>query len=161
MDGTCVELKRVCDGTKDCSDGRDEECDFHTESPLRSPYVYQFQQGNNYSYNGYNSYPSYSAPAVTTPETVRVKIHTYDSIQTVALGNDVVFRCRDESQLRAPVFWSRADNQQLPYNAKDTAGRLSITKVTKENEGTYICQANGHQDKQTAQLIIRDERSKL
>lgn len=92
---------------------------------------------------------------------MKVKILIYDSTQTVNLGNDVVFRCRDESSLRAPVFWSRSDNQQLPYNAHDSMGRLSINKVNRENEGIYICQANGHPDKQTAQLIIRSDRSKF
>lgn len=40
-DSRCIPLKKVCDGVKDCSDGRDEAkcCKYCSLSPVRCPHT--------------------------------------------------------------------------------------------------------------------------
>lgn len=45
------------------------------------------------------------------------------------LGGEVVFQCRDEGDLRAPVKWAREGDRRLPAGTKDTNGRLEIPNV--------------------------------
>lgn len=46
------------------------------------------------------------------------------------LGGDVVFSCRDESDLRAPVRWVREGGRPLKPGSTDRNGRLEMEKVT-------------------------------
>lgn len=46
-----------------------------------------------------------------------------------SLGLEVVFYCRDESSIRAPVKWTRSGGRPLPPGSKDVKGRLEIPKI--------------------------------
>lgn len=45
------------------------------------------------------------------------------------LGLEVVFQCRDEGLLRAPVKWTRPGGRPLPPGSKDVQGRLEIPNI--------------------------------
>lgn len=47
----------------------------------------------------------------------------------VILGLEVVFQCRDEGLLRAPVRWTRPGGRPLPPGSKDVQGRLEIPNI--------------------------------
>lgn len=46
------------------------------------------------------------------------------------LGGDVVFQCRDEGPLRAPVRWVREGGRPLRPGYTDINGRLELFGVT-------------------------------
>lgn len=46
------------------------------------------------------------------------------------VGGDVVFQCRDEGPIRAPVRWVREYGRPLKPGTTDVKGRLEINKVT-------------------------------
>lgn len=47
----------------------------------------------------------------------------------MAIGGEVVFQCRDEGSLRAPVKWIREGGRPLPQGSTDSNGRLEIPNV--------------------------------
>jgi len=59
-------------------------------------------------------------------------------------GNEVVFQCRDEGQLRASVRWVRGNGMPLPPGSRDFNGRLEMPNIGVEHSGTYICEAVGY-----------------
>lgn len=59
-------------------------------------------------------------------------------------GNEVVFQCRDEGPLRAPVRWSRGNGLPLPPGSRDVNGRLEMPNIAVDHTGTYICEAVGY-----------------
>jgi len=61
-----------------------------------------------------------------------------------SLGHEVVFQCRDEGPLRAPVRWIRGNGQPMPPGYRDFNGRLEIPDIKVEHTGTYICEAVGY-----------------
>jgi hypothetical protein len=76
--------------------------------------------------------------------TSEVNIQVYPERQNIRQGQEVVFRCRDESDSRLPVKWSRNDNKELPYGSTDIRGRLTIPNIQPEQSGVYICAAEGN-----------------
>lgn len=42
---------------------------------------------------------------------------------------EVVFQCRDEGLLRAPVRWSRGNGLLLPPGSRDIGGRLEMPNI--------------------------------
>ncbi|XP_025416415.1 basement membrane-specific heparan sulfate proteoglycan core protein isoform X4 [Sipha flava] len=78
------------------------------------------------------------------PEGLNLK--TYPNEQTIkenSKDREVVFQCRDEGPLRAPVRWSRANGLYLPPGSRDIAGRLEMPNIKVEHTGTYVCEAIG------------------
>jgi len=51
----------------------------------------------------------------------------YISIRCV--DREVVFQCRDEGPLRAPVRWSRGNGLYLPHGSRDIGGRLEMPNI--------------------------------
>lgn len=45
------------------------------------------------------------------------------------VDREVVFQCRDEGLLRAPVRWSRGNGQYLPPGSRDIRGRLEMPNI--------------------------------
>ncbi|XP_049885171.1 basement membrane-specific heparan sulfate proteoglycan core protein-like isoform X3 [Pectinophora gossypiella] len=72
---------------------------------------------------------------------VALKLQTYPDAQSVRNGGDVVFQCRDEGPLRAPVRWVREGGRPLKPGSTDRNGRLEMIQVSMADGGTYICQA--------------------
>ncbi|XP_045541991.1 basement membrane-specific heparan sulfate proteoglycan core protein isoform X1 [Papilio machaon] len=73
-----------------------------------------------------------------------LKLKTYPKTQTVRnafTGGDVVFQCRDEGPLRAPVRWIKEGGRPFKPGTVDRRGRLEMTKVSVSDSGVYICQA--------------------
>lgn len=62
--------------------------------------------------------------------------------QTVRQGQEAVFRCRDEGDLRVPVRWVREGNRPLPPESIDNRGRLILFNVQINYSGVYICKAD-------------------
>lgn len=50
--------------------------------------------------------------------------------ESIILGGDVVFQCRDEGSHRAPVRWVREGGRSLKAGSKDVNGRLEMFVVT-------------------------------
>jgi hypothetical protein len=50
-------------------------------------------------------------------------------------GNEVVFQCRDEGQLRAPVRWVRGNGLPLPIGSRDLNGRLEMPSISVDHTG--------------------------
>lgn len=48
----------------------------------------------------------------------------------IIIGGDVVFSCRDEGLLRAPVRWVREGGRPLRAGSTDRNGRLEMVRVT-------------------------------
>lgn len=44
-------------------------------------------------------------------------------------GREVVFQCRDEGSLRAPVRWIREGNRAMPPGTTDVRGRLTMPNI--------------------------------
>ncbi len=44
-------------------------------------------------------------------------------------GREVVFQCRDEGSLRAPVAWRRGNGLALPPGTRDLEGRLELPDI--------------------------------
>ncbi|ODN06290.1 Basement membrane-specific heparan sulfate proteoglycan core protein, partial [Orchesella cincta] len=70
--------------------------------------------------------------------------HRWAIIWGFFVGNEVVFQCRDEGPLRAPVRWSRGNGLPLPTGSRDINGRLEMPNIATDHTGTYICEAVGY-----------------
>lgn len=146
-DGACIPSSYFCNNRIDCADGSDELNCRRTGS-RGSERLSPYDQSHTPSLSGNQ------IAARSRPDEVRVKIHAYDTSQNVAIGNDVVFRCRDESPLRVEVYWTREHGRPLPANGNDIAGRLTITGIREQDKGIYVCRAKGYPDQETAFLNV-------
>jgi len=54
------------------------------------------------------------------------------------IGNEVVFQCRDEGQLRAQVRWVRGNGLPLPPGSRDYNGRLEMPSIAVEHTGEIL-----------------------
>lgn len=120
--GQCISLNLHCNGRYDCSDLSDEQnCD---------------------QFNLYSHRPThYTVNSKTVTTTIDLKV--YDTPQTQYVGDDVVFRCRDEGQTRNPVKWSRLDGKPFPTGTHEFNGRLTLYSISLRDSGIYRCTAVG------------------
>lgn len=72
-----------------------------------------------------------------------ISLQVYPERQTVRQGQEAVFRCRDEGELRLPVRWFRDGNQPLPPETVDNKGRLLMFNVQQNYSGVYVCITTG------------------
>jgi hypothetical protein len=92
---------------------------------------------NNYECQDYSDEDNcYGAPD-------GLNLKTYPNEQTIKENREVVFQCRDEGPLRAPVRWSRGNGLYLPHGSRDIGGRLEMPNIKVEHSGTYVCEAVG------------------
>ncbi|XP_029344965.1 basement membrane-specific heparan sulfate proteoglycan core protein isoform X9 [Acyrthosiphon pisum] len=95
---------------------------------------------NNYECQDYSDEDNcYEAPD-------GLDLKTYPNEQTIkenSKDREVVFQCRDEGPLRAPVRWSRGNGLYLPHGSRDIGGRLEMPNIKVEHSGTYVCEAIG------------------
>ncbi|XP_060879808.1 basement membrane-specific heparan sulfate proteoglycan core protein isoform X7 [Metopolophium dirhodum] len=92
---------------------------------------------NNYECQDYSDEDNcYEAPD-------GLNLKTYPNEQTIKENREVVFQCRDEGPLRAPVRWSRGNGLYLPHGSRDIGGRLEMPNIKVEHSGTYVCEAIG------------------
>lgn len=134
-----------CNGNKECNDGSDEvACSGSINNQqMSASYDSRYPQPQyDSSYGTRNEWP------VVQNVPPSIKVATYDTPQTVVLGNDVVFRCRDESSLRTDVYWTRPNGEALPSNANDVNGRLTIVNLQDKDSGVYVCHAKGSPNEQ-------------
>ncbi|XP_045784357.1 basement membrane-specific heparan sulfate proteoglycan core protein-like isoform X5 [Maniola jurtina] len=92
-----------------------------------------------------------------------LNLKTYPAEQTVRYGGDVVFSCRDEGPIRAPVRWIREGGKPLKPGSIDRKGRLEISGVTPADSGVYICQAPRYlgQPRSQIQVVLTVERTPI
>ncbi|KAL0852381.1 hypothetical protein ABMA28_000578 [Loxostege sticticalis] len=83
-----------------------------------------------------------------------LKLRTYPTQQAVRNRGDVVFQCRDEGPLRAPVRWVREGGRPLKPGSTDRHGRLEMNQVTPSDSGVYICQAVKYLGQPNAELKV-------
>lgn len=73
---------------------------------------------------------------------MEISLQVYPERQTIRQGQEAIFRCRDEGELRIPVRWFREGNTSLPHGAIDSGrGRLSLINAQPNYSGVYVCSA--------------------
>lgn len=151
--GQCIPYNYRCDYQFHCRDGTDED---NCPKPVVQPFPYTVVP---------------YLPVVVTLHSKKyeeqergkkgVDLKVYDTPQTQKMGDDVVFRCRDEGETRFPVKWSRADGRAVSKKSRDEDGRLTLYHVSPADSGLYVCSAVGSEPevKVTATLsVIQKER---
>lgn len=157
-DGTCIDGSSLCNGRRDCYDGSDESNCVGSHVPGHSQYEPYHYPSHSSQYHAKSVIPSGSGQEAVVDN--KPRIHAYDVQQTITAGNDVVFRCRDESSLRVEVYWTRDADIPLPFNANEMSGRLTITATREEDKGIYVCHARGYSDQtQRVYLTVIPEKS--
>ncbi|XP_070207543.1 basement membrane-specific heparan sulfate proteoglycan core protein-like isoform X4 [Littorina saxatilis] len=135
-DNRCIPAPYVCNGRAECSDGSDEDncptCDEATE----------FQCGDGrcipagYRCNGRAECADRTDELDCPP---RIVVVINPTAVRVRRGQTAVFFCEAMGGATAPVTWSRSDNQRLPTGYTESRGRLTLTGVSEEDSGDYVC----------------------
>ncbi|XP_031565647.1 hemicentin-1-like isoform X2 [Actinia tenebrosa] len=73
---------------------------------------------------------------------VYVKFTSVPSNITVTENQDVQLRCRASGVPSPMITWYRRDGSVMPSRYRIIQGDLHITKITKEQEGSYVCVAS-------------------
>ncbi|XP_071805292.1 basement membrane-specific heparan sulfate proteoglycan core protein-like isoform X3 [Asterias amurensis] len=72
----------------------------------------------------------------------------------VESGSTVEFICRGISQVAYTLAWNRQGGN-LPPNARDIMGKLTIPLVTEEDQGIYVCTGSNMHDTDQANARLR------
>ncbi|XP_050360622.1 basement membrane-specific heparan sulfate proteoglycan core protein isoform X6 [Nymphalis io] len=150
--GQCIPFSGYCNGYPECSDASDEsDCPttfkpFTTANPTYistpgypyPPYMPMTTQRPIHTTTS-APYDPYGPNGHQAP--IALDLRTHPDQQTIRNGGDVVFSCRDEGLLRAPVRWIREGGRSLKPGSVDRNGRLELVQVTSADSGVYICQA--------------------
>ncbi|KPM08131.1 low-density lipoprotein receptor-like protein 4 [Sarcoptes scabiei] len=139
-DGQCISKELRCNFQKDCFDGTDEiNCQRICQQG-------QYTCANGrciemiHRCDGHQDCLDYSDEQ-DCPST-NISLQIQPERQTVRQGQEAVFRCRDEGDLRVPVRWVREGNRPLPPESIDNRGRLILFNVQINYSGVYICKAD-------------------
>ncbi|XP_050360621.1 basement membrane-specific heparan sulfate proteoglycan core protein isoform X5 [Nymphalis io] len=153
--GQCIPFSGYCNGYPECSDASDEsDCPttfkpFTTANPTYistpgypyPPYMPMTTQRPIHTTTS-APYDPYGPNGHQAPIALDLRTHPdQQTIRNAHYGGDVVFSCRDEGLLRAPVRWIREGGRSLKPGSVDRNGRLELVQVTSADSGVYICQA--------------------
>ncbi|XP_047486482.1 basement membrane-specific heparan sulfate proteoglycan core protein-like isoform X22 [Penaeus chinensis] len=150
--GRCIPDYARCDGKRDCRDGSDEiSCPAAETTTTQPPFIpptnlFRCADGNyikDYLRCDGRRDCNDGSDEVQCVGTDTVTLRTYPPEQTIQQSREVVFQCRDEGPLRAPVRWSREGNRAMPPGTTDNRGRLTMPNIQIEHQGTYYCEAQG------------------
>nr|XP_045613717.1 basement membrane-specific heparan sulfate proteoglycan core protein-like isoform X12 [Procambarus clarkii] len=147
LDGQCISLYARCDNTIDCHDRSDEEecpgASTTTPVTIGVPREFICSDGryidDSKRCDGRTDCSDGSDEAQC--DTGYLSLRTYPDDQTIQQSREVVFQCRDEGSIRAPVRWVRDGNRPLPPGTTDIRGRLTMPNIQIEHSGTYFCEA--------------------
>ncbi|CAB4054600.1 unnamed protein product [Lepeophtheirus salmonis] len=93
-------------------------------------------------YEFYDDLESANQIKETQDKVSGLNLRIYPEYQSMSIGSDVVIQCRDESDHRFEVFWTRPQKLPMPKNYQDNGkGRLEIYKLRREEAGVYECKS--------------------
>ncbi|CEF60016.1 Laminin B type IV domain and EGF-like, laminin domain and Low-density lipoprotein (LDL) receptor class A repeat and Immunoglobulin subtype 2 domain and Immunoglobulin subtype domain and Immunoglobulin-like domain and Immunoglobulin I-set domain and Immunoglobulin-like fold domain and Laminin B, subgroup domain-containing protein [Strongyloides ratti] len=87
-----------------------------------------------------NEVEGYAKVQIYVPDTV-IQVRIEQSTDNPILGERIWFDCIVTGDNTATFEWSKEEADHLPENAHVEKGRLVFNELTKEDSGTYWCQA--------------------